>query len=308
MGSRVAAVSEGRSLAMRSQDTGWCCAPLHTLVLLLASLLTSSYLLLIGASVGWWVLHSSRDNRLQGTVIEVDSLTEVNTDVVDVLEEETDLVVIILVTTMIGSVVGLVTTLLLILGVSRARSPLFLPWLVWHMLQILGTVASGLYLVIYFLLLLEERNVTNAILSLIPILSGIFLIFPWVLVDQLYVKYKQTKIIIEMNNPITRSISSLSIRPGGLSRSQSQINTLRSNTMMDTIRSTKSNKSRVSARSVRSVKKRNDLRRHNQFHFRPDVMSRKSRSLEHILDNTSSSSSGTAGSSYDHLAAAGAAG
>ena len=68
---------------------------------------------------------------------------------------------------------------------------------------------SGLYLVIYFLLLLEERNVTNAILSLIPILSGIFLIFPWVLVDQLYVKCKQTKIIIEMNNPITRSISSL---------------------------------------------------------------------------------------------------
>ena len=70
---------------------------------------------------------------------------------------------------------------------------------------------SGLYLVIYFLLLLEERNVTNSILSLVPILAGIFLIFPWVLVDQLYVKYKQTKIIIEMDNPIKRSMSSLSI-------------------------------------------------------------------------------------------------
>ena len=125
----------------------------------------------------------------------------------------------------------------------------------------------GLYLVIYFLLLLEDRNVTNAILSLIPILAGIFLIFPWVLVDQLYVKYKQTKIIIEMDNPITRSISSLSIRQQAsapVSRSQSQAN-------LDTLRSNKSNrsiKSKVSARSVRSVKKRNDLRRHNQFHFR----------------------------------------
>ena len=120
---------------------------------------------------------------------------------------------------------------------------------------------------IYFLLLLEERNVTNAILSLIPILAGIFLIFPWVLVDQLYVKYKQTKIIIEMDNPITRSISSLSIRQQAsapVSRSHSTAN-------LDTLRSNKSNrsiKSKVSARSVRSVKKRNDLRRHNQFHFR----------------------------------------
>ena len=64
-------------------------------------------------------------------------------------------------------------------------------------------LCSGLYLVIYFLLLLEERSVTNAILSLVPILAGIFLIFPWVLVDQLYVKYKQTSIIIEMECSIS---------------------------------------------------------------------------------------------------------
>ena len=136
----------------------------------------------------------------------------------------------------------------------------------WYVCSLLG-----LYLVIYFLLLLEERNVTNAILSLVPILAGIFLIFPWVLVDQLYVKYKQTSIIIEMDpggSRLGRSLSSLSLRPGQpvtRSRSQSQLRT-------DTMRSNKSArsvKSRVSsARSVRSVKKRNDLRRHNQFHFR----------------------------------------
>ena len=123
-------------------------------------------------------------------------------------------------------------------------------------------LCSGLYLVIYFLLLLEERSVTNAILSLVPILAGIFLIFPWVLVDQLYVKYKQTSIIIEMDpggNPLGRSLSSQLSALGAHSAGR---DTVRSN------KSARSGKSRVSARSVRSVKKRNDLRRHNQFHFR----------------------------------------
>jgi len=292
----------------KQEDVKWCCCPLHSLVTSISVLLISIYLVSITVSTIIWVLHSETKDLTAGTVVEVNSLDDLLDEASDESENNFDIILIILVVTIIISIIGILTTIILILAVTKRSSMLMLPWLIWHMVAILGTVASGLYLVIYFLLLLEERNVTNAILSLIPILSGIFLIFPWVLVDQLYVKCKQTKIIIEMNNPITRSISSLSIRPGGLSRSQSQINTLRSNTMMDTIRSTKSNKSRVSARSVRSVKKRNDLRRHNQFHFRPDVMSRKSRSLEHILDNTSSSSSGTAGSSYDHLAAAGAAG
>ena len=132
----------------------------------------------------------------------------------------------------------------------------------------------GLYLVIYYLLLLEDRNVTNAILSLIPILSGIFLIFPWVLVDQLYVKLKETKIVIEMDNPITRSLSSLSIVGGQqrLSRPVSRSNTVRSNR---SCRSVKSMKSVRSVKSVRDVKKRSDVVRHNkltnQFHFRSDI-------------------------------------
>jgi len=289
MGSCVAAVSQETSpVMMRTTESGWCCCPLQTLVLVLAIFLTSTYLILIGSAVVCWVLHSSQDNSLRATVVEVDSLTEVNNELVDVLEEETDIVVIILVTTIIGSVVGLVTTLLLSLGVSRARSPLLLPWLVWHMLQILGSVGSGLYLVIHFLLLLEERSVTNAILSLIPILAGIFLIFPWVLVDQLYVKYKQTKIIIEMDNPIKRSMSSLSI----ISRQPT-----------DTMRSNRSNRSKVSGKSVRSVKKRNDQRRQTEREFQ---LCRKSRSLEQILDNSSySGSSSGAASSLDQLAAAG---
>lgn len=282
----------------------WCCCPLHSLVLCLSILLTSIYLVSIAASTVFWVLHDSSPDVTEGTVLEVNSLDELYVDVPpDESEDHFDIVVIVLLSTIVASILGCLTTILLIIGVSRKSSLLFLPWLVWHMLEILGSVASGLYLVIYFLLLIEERNVTNSILSLVPILAGIFLIFPWVLVDQLYVKYKQTSIIIEMDpggNKLGRSLSSLSLRPGHpitRARSQSQLRT-------DTLRSNKSArsvKSRVStARSVRSVKKRNDLRRHNQFHFRPEMLTRKSRSLEHILDNTSSSSSG-AGSSYTEL-------
>merc|ERR1712154_505338 len=261
----------------------WCCLSLHNLVITLNIALTSTYLLTIGASVVCWVLHANKANQIQGTVIEVDSLSDIdNNDLGPVGEEEIDVVVILLVILISVSVLGLVTTLLLSLGVMRARAELFLPWLVWHMLTILGSIGSGLYLVIHFLLLLEERSVTNAILSLIPILAGIFLIFPWVIVDQLYVKYKQTKIIIEMENPIKRSMSSLSI----ISRQPT-----------DTMRSTKS---KVSSKSVRSVKKRNDQRQR---------LCRKSRSLEHILDNTSynSSSSGVATtiSTIEQLGAAG---
>ena len=258
-----------------TREHTWCCPSLHTTVITLNIALTSIYLLLIGASVVCWVLHANQVNQLQGTVIEVDSLSDIdNNDLGSVAEEETDVVVILLVIVICVSVLGLVTTLLLSIGVVRARTELFLPWLVWHMLTILGSIGSGLYLVIHFLLLLEERSVTNAILSLIPILAGIFLIFPWVIVDQLYVKYKQTKIIIEMDttDPIKRSMSSLSI----ISRQPT-----------DTMRSNRSTKSKVSSKSVRSVKKRND-QRHRLY--------RKSRSLEHILDNTSynSSSSGVA--------------
>ena len=276
-----------------TREHTWCCPSLHTLVITLNIALTSIYLLLIGASVVCWVLHANQVNQLQGTVIEVDSLSDIdNDDLGSVAEEETDVVVILLVIVICVSVLGLVTTLLLSIGVIRARTQLFLPWLVWHMLTILGSIGSGLYLVIHFLLLLEERSVTNAILSLIPILAGIFLIFPWVIVDQLYVKYKQTKIIIEMDTtgPIKRSMSSLSI----ISRQPT-----------DTMRSNRSTKSKVSGRSVRSVKKRYDQRRQSERE-REFQLYGKSRSLEQILDSSSYSGSSTgAASSLDQLAAAG---
>ena len=61
----------------------------------------------------------------------------------DESEDHFDIVVIVLLSTIVASILGCLTTILLIVGVSRKSSLLFLPWLVWHMLEILGTVASG---------------------------------------------------------------------------------------------------------------------------------------------------------------------
>ena len=57
--------------------------------------------------------------------------------------EEDDIVIVILLSSMIVSAIGLITTITLLLGVSKRSSLLFLPWLVWHMLEILGCIASG---------------------------------------------------------------------------------------------------------------------------------------------------------------------
>ena len=58
-------------------------------------------------------------------------------------EDRVNIIVIILLSVIIISIIGLITTITLLVGVSRRASFLFLPWLVWHMLEILGCVASG---------------------------------------------------------------------------------------------------------------------------------------------------------------------
>ena len=76
-------------------------------------------------------------------MLQVNSLDELYDDVPDESEDHLDIVVIVLLSTIVASTLGCVTTILLIIGVSRKSSLLFLPWLVWHMLEILGSVASG---------------------------------------------------------------------------------------------------------------------------------------------------------------------
>ena len=152
--------------------------------------------------------------------------------------------------------------MVLVVGAMRRSSCCLLPW---HVMIILGCIGSGLYLVIYFTLLVKEREVVKAVVSIGPVLAGIFLIFLWVLVDQLYIKLKQTKVTIEVEDPHKRSISTLNI----MNKHNSK-----------TIRCSGSTMSQLSLRSYSPVKKKTHQKRQSEVSFRSDIVGNKSRSME----------------------------
>ena len=153
---------------------------------------------------------------------------------------------------------------MVVIGVVRRCSCFLLPWLAWHVVMVLACLGSGLYILVHFLLLVEERAEEKAVLGAAPLLAGVFLIFLWVLVDQLYIQLRQTQLTIEVENPLSKSTSNL---------------TMSTRHTTSTLRSTRS---QHSLRSLRPAKKRSHLRRQED--------GRKSRSLEHILDSSSYSS------------------
>jgi len=236
--------------------------------------MTAIYLVVGVVAVGWFVLHHIGNGQSVGSVIEVDSLDEVYSDLSVI--EDSDVTLIYLAIALSVSLLGIATSLVLVVGVMRKSSCCLLPWLVWHVVIILGCIGLGLYMVIYFTLLANEKEIVKSVVSIGPILAGIFLIFLWVLVDQLYIKLKQTRVTIEVEDPLKRSISTLNM-----------MNKHKSHTM----RSNKSTMSQLSTRSLRSVKRHQ--KRQREFYFKPDISTRKSRSMEYILDSTSDSSNST---------------
>merc|ERR1711915_372926 len=110
---------------------------------------------------------------------------------------------------------------------------------------------------IHFLVLAEERQVDMALLSMGPVLIGIFLIFLWILVDQLFIKLRHIHLVIEVKSP------------GSETRMQETF--------------TEDSKSNRSS-SLRSWGKRRQLQN------RSSNDARMSRSLENIIDSQSDSS------------------
>jgi hypothetical protein len=261
-------VGGGEWRGMEVKMKAWCCS-LNTAVGVVGGGMAALYLVVGVMAVGWGVLHKIITNQGLGSVIEVDSFDEAYGDVARF--EERDDTLIFLAVALVISFLGILSSLVLVVGVLRRSSRCLLPWLVLHVVMILGCIGSGVYLVIYFLVLVEERAVDMAVVSAGQVLAGIFLIFLWVLVDQLYIQLKQTKVTIEVENPLRKSISNLNM----MNKHNSS-----------TLRSCRSNRSQLSTRSLRSVKKRRNQNRQKE-------LKRKSRSLEHILDSSSISSNST---------------
>eukprot|EP00096_Caligus_rogercresseyi_P002136 TRINITY_DN1401_c0_g1_i3.p1 TRINITY_DN1401_c0_g1~~TRINITY_DN1401_c0_g1_i3.p1 ORF type:complete len:435 (-),score=120.08 TRINITY_DN1401_c0_g1_i3:396-1622(-) len=106
---------------------------------------------------------------------------------------------------------GILVNLLLLFGLSCSKRTLFLPWLVFHFMIILGCFALGLFIIIHYTILEPRRLASGeedlekafdgdsrtaqvmAVVSVVPLLVGIFLMFMWIFVDQLFIQMRALK-------------------------------------------------------------------------------------------------------------------
>ena len=87
---------------------------------------------------------------------------------------------------------GLLTCLLLILGVRTEQRLLLLPWQLYHCGVILASFGGGIYQILHFTVLSsrKEEESFQACFALFPIVGGLFFIFIWVLVHQLAIRLR----------------------------------------------------------------------------------------------------------------------
>ena len=101
---------------------------------------------------------------------------------------------------------GLLTCLLLILGVRTQQRLLLLPWQLYHCGVILACFGGGLYQILHFTVLSDSRDSFQAAFSLFPFVGGMFFIFIWVLVHQLAIRLRYRR---QMNRVIEEKRASL---------------------------------------------------------------------------------------------------
>merc|ERR1719219_1845365 len=92
-----------------------------------------------------------------------------------------------------SSFLGVVTNLFLVVGVKLEKGFLLLPWLVFHCIIILMSLGGGVYLGLHFAVLGKCQDYAKTAISMFPIVFGIFFIFVWIMVDQLFVRLRNKK-------------------------------------------------------------------------------------------------------------------
>ena len=112
--------------------------------------------------------------------------------------------------------IGLVSCLLLILGVKTKQRLLILPWQVFHAVAVLGSTGGGLYQAIHYT---RRADTLLACLAILPILGGILFIFFCMLVHQLTIRMKywrqMDKILEEKRASLASIHLSLQAEPKG---------------------------------------------------------------------------------------------
>ena len=167
----------------------WCCS-LDTAVVVVGGGVAVIYLVVGVLAVGWVVLQYVGYYDNIGIVSEVDSFEEAYSTVV---ADRDDMSAIGAISVAL-SFLGIICSLLVVIGIMRRSSCYLLPWLVWHVVIILACFGIGFYLAVNFTVLVDEMDVLKAVVSAVPVMAGIFLLFLWLLVEQAHASLRNRRV------------------------------------------------------------------------------------------------------------------
>ena len=156
------------------------CCKLETAVYAIGIILTTIYLVVGLGGVIWFVLCHMDDSEVMTKLKELYLLK------METMMDSLAVMGAVLVITFMG----LLTCLLLILGVRTEQRLLLLPWQLYHLGVILACFGGGLYQVLYFTVLTDGKDAFHACFALFPVVGGLFFIFIWVLVHQLAIRLR----------------------------------------------------------------------------------------------------------------------
>ena len=158
------------------------CCKLETSVYVIGIILTTLYLALGLGGVIWFVLCHMEESEVMTRLKELYILK------METMMDSLAVMGAVLVITFLG----LLTCLLLILGVRTEQRLLLLPWQLYHCAVILASFGGGIYQILHFTILSssDKKESFQACFALFPIVGGLFFIFIWVLVHQLAIRLR----------------------------------------------------------------------------------------------------------------------
>jgi hypothetical protein len=159
------------------------CFKLDTVVFIIGLVMMMIYLVVGVGGVVWFVTSYSDESEM----------VMKKTDFYNMKLKSMRSSLILMTMIMVISLVGLVTCLLLVMGVKTGQVQLFLPWQVYHAVIILACFVGGFYQAMHYTVLAEREDTFKACLSLFPVVAGIFGVFFWVFVNQLFSRMKNKR-------------------------------------------------------------------------------------------------------------------
>ena len=126
-----------------------CCCDLPTLVRLVAIFFLVFHMLLVLSSALWYTLFNENEydtNEEEESKQTAESAGEVNDNVFDSFtssqgkrrNDSLDLLIVILLS--VFAAIGILVNILVLVGIKLSQRSLFLPWLVFHLMAVVGKI------------------------------------------------------------------------------------------------------------------------------------------------------------------------